>query len=54
MPESYITFHHLGGDSTRGTKNVLMNPQTWSRGLDLNQRHLGYEPSELPDCSTPQ
>ena len=23
-------------------------------GLDLNQRPLGYEPSELPDCSTPQ
>jgi hypothetical protein len=22
------------------------------RGLDLNQRPLGYEPSELPDCST--
>ena len=21
--------------------------------LDLNQRPLGYEPSELPDCSTP-
>lgn len=24
------------------------------RGLDLNQRPLGYEPSELPDCSTPR
>jgi hypothetical protein len=24
------------------------------RGLDLNQRPLGYEPNELPDCSTPQ
>src|SRR3954454_14425255 len=23
------------------------------RGLDLNQRPLGYEPNELPDCSTP-
>ena len=22
-------------------------------GLDLNKRPLGYEPSELPDCSTP-
>jgi hypothetical protein len=22
------------------------------RGLDLNQRPLGYEPNELPDCST--
>jgi hypothetical protein len=26
----------------------------WLRGLDLNQRPLGYEPNELPDCSTPQ
>ena len=25
---------------------------TWLRGLDLNQRPLGYEPNELPDCST--
>ena len=23
-------------------------------GLDLNQRPSGYEPDELPDCSTPQ
>ena len=26
----------------------------WLRGLDLNQGPLGYEPNELPDCSTPQ
>jgi hypothetical protein len=23
------------------------------RGLDLNQRPSGYEPDELPGCSTP-
>jgi hypothetical protein len=23
------------------------------RGKDLNLRPLGYEPNELPDCSTP-
>ena len=28
--------------------------EVWLRGLDLNQRPLGYEPNELPDCSTPQ
>ena len=28
--------------------------KSWSRGLDLNQRPPGYEPGELPDCSTPQ
>ena len=26
----------------------------WMRGLDLNQRPSGYEPDELPDCSTPR
>jgi hypothetical protein len=28
---------------------------TWRlRGRDLNPRPLGYEPNELPDCSTPR
>lgn len=29
-------------------------PLYWLRGLDLNQRPLGYEPNELPGCSTPR
>ena len=35
----------------------LVNPLVlvgfWLRGVDLNHRPLGYEPNELPDCSTP-
>ena len=27
---------------------------SWLRGGDLNPRPLGYEPNELPDCSTPR
>src|SRR5947209_14318505 len=26
----------------------------WLRGRDLNPRPSGYEPDELPDCSTPR
>jgi hypothetical protein len=26
---------------------------SWSRGQDSNLRPSGYEPDELPDCSTP-
>ena len=35
---------------------ALRNPQSlhWLRGLDLNQRPSGYEPDELPGCSTPR
>ena len=30
------------------------HPGNWLRGLDLNQRPSGYEPDELPGCSTPR
>ncbi len=45
-----------------GTENEIKNLRSlstaeilnWLRGLDLNQRPSGYEPDELPDCSTPR
>ena len=37
-----------------GAKSLGTKSKGWLRGLDLNQRPLGYEPNELPDCSTPQ
>ena len=32
----------------------LVTVEMWLRGRDLNPRPLGYEPNELPDCSTPR
>jgi hypothetical protein len=43
-----------------GFKSEFWNPVLepglgkWLRGRDLNPRPLGYEPNELPDCSTPR
>ena len=42
---------------TEGTEKseALSNARrVWLRGSDLNRRPLGYEPNELPDCSTPR
>ena len=39
------------------TKNTPIGAffiKSWLRGLDLNQRPSGYEPDELPGCSTPR
>jgi hypothetical protein len=34
--------------------NAVKIHRVWLRGRDLNPRPSGYEPDELPDCSTPR
>ena len=41
-------------EKTKGLHFVQALGFVWLRGLDLNQRPSGYEPDELPDCSTPR
>ena len=48
----------FGGGYEPKTKKELPGSRVsfmiWLWGLDLNQRPFGYEPNELPGCSTPR
>ena len=37
-----------------GERDNHYTNEPWLREPDLNQQPLGYEPSELPDCSIPR
>ena len=42
-------------ENSEGVVADRLTPSSiWWRGRDLNPRPLGYEPNELPDCSTPR
>ena len=52
MGRAYTLFR----ESTAASRfeNPISEEEIWLRGLDLNQRPSGYEPDELPGCSTPR
>ncbi len=57
-----MSFRTLFGHGAKRKGPVISSPcltsvfsmSAWLRGVDLNHRPLGYEPNELPDCSTPR
>ena len=42
------------GAASANSLVVVFVREFWLRGQDLNLRPLGYEPNELPGCSTPR
>src|SRR5690349_23031141 len=55
----FASRYRSGNDEGPGPFRTVPDPwflleEASLRGTDLNCRPLGYEPSELPDCSTPR
>ena len=42
------------GSLKTGFESAVAPCKDWLRGRDLNPGPQGYEPCELPDCSTPR
>ena len=49
-----VPFHSARRKSKEPRKLLFTRPLKWLRGPDLNRRPSGYEPDELPGCSTPR
>jgi hypothetical protein len=45
---------HMKTGRNGPSNSLILLRKSWLRGLDLNQRPSGYEPDELPGCSTPR
>ncbi|HFQ4862878.1 TPA: hypothetical protein ACGUTL_003887, partial [Vibrio vulnificus] len=48
-----ITASLHDGIASFAQNKELSSSENWLRGPDLNRRPSGYEPDELPSCSTP-
>ena len=49
-----LTIDTVKGFLIDSIKNRNLDCRFWLRGTDLNRRPQGYEPCELPGCSTPR
>src|SRR5579864_2357050 len=63
-PATKNGFNNIGNDGKQNRRKksaplanqdirCKWSKKDWLRGVDLNHRPLGYEPNELPGCSTP-
>ena len=52
QPNVKLSFAILEDVDTIGCRHAAR--RNWLRGRDLNPRPSGYEPDELPGCSTPR